>query len=97
MDKQRRDDLASVFLEATTTDDMSTLLDELLTSSELEALALRITLVRKLLLGQTQRQIAAEHHISLCKITRGSKIIKNKDSVIKGILERRIEDSKSSR
>lgn len=90
MEKSRRDALASLMLEVSSVDEMSTLLDEVFTGSELEALALRITLVRKLLQGVTQRQIAAEHHISLCKITRGSKIIKNSDSVIKRILEKRM-------
>ena len=93
MEKERIDRLAEVFLEAKTIDDMSVLLDEMLTNSELEALALRITLVKKLLQGMTQRQIAAEHHLSLCKITRGSKIIKNRDSVIKRILEKELNVS----
>lgn len=92
MEKSRRDIIASLFLEVSTVEEMSTLLDEVLTNSELEALSLRITLVRKLLQGVTQRHIATEHHISLCKITRGSKIIKNQNSVIKKILEKRMEN-----
>lgn len=56
-------------------------LSEILTQSELDDLALRWLLMRRLRQGQTQRSIAADLHISLCKITRGSKVLKNPDSI----------------
>ena len=55
---------------------------ELLTESEVETLSKRWRIVKMLLEGKTQRDIAKELNVSLCKVTRGSKILKNKNSVI---------------
>ena len=55
---------------------------ELLTESEIETLSKRWRILELLTKGLTQREIAKELQVSLCKVTRGAKIIKNKDSVI---------------
>ena len=55
---------------------------ELLTESELETLSKRWRIMRMLVEGSTQREIANELGVSLCKVTRGSKILKNKDSIL---------------
>ena len=55
---------------------------ELLTESELETLSKRWRILNMLKEGFTQREISKELSVSLCKVTRGSKIIKNKDSII---------------
>ena len=39
--------------------------------------------------GVPQRRIAEELGISLCKITRGSRILKRPQGVIRGILEKK--------
>ena len=57
-------------------DQMQEFLTEMLTPSERRDLALRWELMRQLKKGIPQRQIAAELGISLCKITRGAKILK---------------------
>ncbi len=54
------------------------LLSELLTTQELKNLTMRWQILKELYLGESQRAIAARHRISLCKITRGSKILKRK-------------------
>lgn len=61
--------------------DMEKFLAEILTESELEALVFRWRLMKDLYHGETQRHIAEKHHISLCKITRGSKILKDKNAI----------------
>ena len=74
----------------TATDDekkMSRLFEELFTERERNDLALRWQLLKELHQGMTQRDIASKHKISLCKITRGSKILKTGDSVIRELLE----------
>ena len=55
---------------------------ELLTESEVETLSKRWHIVKLLNTGKTQREIAKELNVSLCKVTRGAKILKNKNSVV---------------
>ena len=54
---------------------------EMLTQSELETLSKRWRILEMLNEGRTQRDIAKELKVSLCKVTRGSKILKNKTSI----------------
>jgi TrpR family trp operon transcriptional repressor len=42
--------------------------------------------MKKLKEGESQRNIAKELHVSLCKITRGAKILKQPDGIINKIL-----------
>lgn len=60
-------------------------LEQILTESEVRDLELRWGLVKLLAAGHSQRQISRELGISLCKITRGSKELKKKDSVFSKI------------
>ncbi len=55
---------------------------ELLTESEIETLSKRWRILEMLSQGATQREIAKELQVSLCKVTRGAKILKDKDSVL---------------
>lgn len=55
---------------------------ELLTESELSTLAKRWQILKKLIQGETQRQISKDLKVSLCKVTRGSKIIQDEKSVL---------------
>lgn len=68
--------------------DMDRLFKELFTERELSDLVLRWQLLKELHQGVTQRSIASKHNISLCKITRGSKILKSEDSMARQLLER---------
>jgi TrpR family trp operon transcriptional repressor len=61
-------------------------LGELFTPRELCDLALRWRLMRQLVEGKTQRSIAADLRISLCRITRGSRELKKPDSVSRRLL-----------
>lgn len=55
---------------------------ELLTESEIETLSKRWRILSMLKDGTTQRDIAKELQVSLCKVTRGAKILKNKNSIL---------------
>ena len=55
---------------------------ELLTESEIETLSKRWCILKMLANGVTQREIAKNLGVSLCKVTRGSKILKNKESIL---------------
>lgn len=80
------DELIRIFTSLDSEEDMARFFSEIFTERELNDMALRWQLVKELHNGHTQRQIAARHKISLCKITRGSKILKNPDSIIKRLL-----------
>lgn len=62
------------------------LFDEILTPRERSDLASRWRLMKLLLAGRTQRSIASELRLSLCKITRGSRELKKPGSVCKALL-----------
>ena len=59
----------------------------LFTPAEMNDFAKRWLLVREIDKGTTQREIAKKFHISLCKITRGSRELKKEDSAFRKFLE----------
>jgi TrpR family trp operon transcriptional repressor len=61
---------------------------EMFTPAELEDISLRWKLLKDLNQGVTQRKIAQKYGISLCKITRGSKLLKKQTSLVKKILNK---------
>jgi TrpR family trp operon transcriptional repressor len=73
--------LAEVLVSIKSAKEMERFLRELLTDCELRDIVLRWELMRLLDQGMTQRKIAEDLQISLCKITRGSRILKDPDSV----------------
>ena len=59
----------------------------LFSPAELNDFAKRWLLVREIDKGTTQREIAKKFHISLCKITRGSKELKKEGSAFRKLLD----------
>ena len=78
--------LSGLLDRAAATGGLLKLLRELFTPSELHDLALRLRLLEMLHGGVSQRKIAAALGISLCKVTRGSRILKDPDSTVKKLL-----------
>ena len=74
--------------------EIEALLLELLTTQELKNLTMRWQILKELYLGEPQRAIAARHRISLCKITRGSRILKKKNSITGMLIETIYEGEK---
>jgi len=68
-------------------DDLNRFFEDIFTPAELDNISLRWKLLKDLHNGLTQRKIAEKYGISLCKITRGSKILKNKNSIILKVLD----------
>jgi TrpR family transcriptional regulator, trp operon repressor len=96
--KDQAHELEKVFAEIMDYQEMVTLFEEIFTQKELRDLTLRWQLLKELYEGQTQRSIASRYRISLCKITRGSKVLKKKDSTVKKILDAHCEkDHKADR
>jgi len=59
----------------------------LFTVAEADEIAKRWALVKRIAEGETQRAIASELGLSLCKITRGSRELKKQDSPFRKMLE----------
>lgn len=95
MNKVTRE-LIEIFTRTKDSQDMEVLFREIFTPSEIETLTLRWQLLKDLYEGKTQRKIAAAHKISLCKITRGSKLLKAKGSFLKKVLDDLYENKKSA-
>ena len=89
-------ELIEVFARTSSYDQMQKLFEELFTQREKYDFALRWRLMKDLHDGITQREIANNLGISLCKITRGSKILKDPESQMNRVLKER-DDGKDSR
>ena len=87
-------ELIEIFARTKDSKEMEVLFREIFTPSEIETLTLRWQLLKDLYAGKTQRKIAAAHKISLCKITRGSKLLKTKGSYLKRVLDELYEGNK---
>ena len=78
--------LAEALVSVETAEEMERFLQEVLTPAELRDITLRWQLLDLLVQGIPQRKIADGLQISLCKITRGSRILKKQKSVCLKIL-----------
>jgi len=87
----RYKELADVLAGVTETHDMQRLMQELLTPKELEDIGRRWQILKDLYAGISQREIAERHKMSLCKVTRGSKVLQSPGSVCKAMIEKRIK------
>jgi len=79
-------ELLKVILSINELDALNDFFSDIFTPAELDDISLRWKLLKDLHKGVTQRKIAEKYGISLCKITRGSKVLKNKDSVLLQVL-----------
>jgi len=87
------DELAEVFCQIRKPSIMSKFFTEIFTPAEIDDFVLRWRLMKMLLDGVPQRKIASRLGISLCKITRGSKIIKKGNSITERIIKDKIGDT----
>ena len=90
--KEAFEDIISVFCSVTESDDMKALFDDLFTESEMRDMVDRWLLMTDLYKGKPQREIAEERRLSLCKITRGSKMLKKEDGFMHRLLSGRFDD-----
>lgn len=81
-----RADLVGALCRVRDRETMEQFLREVLTAAERRDLALRWELMRRLVAGESQRRIARELGVSLCKITRGSRVIRTRNSVCRRLL-----------
>ena len=79
-------EIAKILSQMSSEDDIFNFLKEILSESELSDLSKRWRILIMLSEGRTQRDIANELSVSLCKVTRGSKILKEQDAVVKEMI-----------
>lgn len=87
IDEQVFERMAAVLSSIHSAEEMRVFLKELLTPGEVRDITLRWRLLERLAEGMPQRKIAEELKISLCKITRGSRILKQKGAVTARVLD----------
>ena len=86
MENQNLSEICNIISKLKDKDDVKLLLSELLTESELEDVAQRWNILKMLNEKESQRSISKSLAVSLCKITRGAKILKNEKSILRQIL-----------
>ena len=94
MIKENITEIANLFKSLHKKEDISDFMLEILTKSELETLSKRWCILKKLSQGLTQREIAKEFNVSLCKVTRGAKILKDKNAITTKYLTKGIKNGK---
>ncbi|MDD4736539.1 MAG: Trp family transcriptional regulator [Kiritimatiellae bacterium] len=85
-----KSELVAIFSRIQDQKVMKKFFQEIFTDAERSDLELRWELMKRLHDGIPQREIASKLGISLCKITRGSKIVKSKTSTTNKILNGKI-------
>lgn len=86
------DDMLKLFTEVGSVEDMKALFDDMFTEAEIRDFTIRWKLMNDLYEHVPQRTIAQELRISLCRITRGSRMLKKKDGYVRRALSDRYDD-----
>ena len=85
--REALDELSSVLAHCDDPRLIREFLQSILTANEVKEIATRWALVRLIDLGMSQRSIARELGLSLCKITRGSKELKKRNSAFRQMVD----------
>ena len=86
------EDLLDLFASTNDRESMRLLFEDMFTDAEIKDLEIRWKLMNDLYNHVPQREIASNLHISLCRITRGSKMLKKKDGYVKIYLSNHYDD-----
>ncbi len=86
-------ELVEVFCRITEPKIMKSFISEIFTPAEIDDFVLRWRLMEMLQNGVPQRDIATELGISLCKITRGSKVLSTGNSITERIFKDKIGET----
>ena len=84
-------EISKILKKIESTKEIQNFLLEILTESEVETLSKRWCIIKMLLEGKTQRDIAKLLSVGLCNVTRGSKILKNRKSIVKKYYNKEIK------
>lgn len=86
MNNENIKEICKIISELKNKEEVEQFLNELLTQSELSDIEQRWNILKGLNNRESQRKISKNLSVSLCKITRGSKILKDEKSMIRQIL-----------
>ncbi len=86
-------DLLQVISTLKNPEELERFFKDLFTPAELDDITLRWKLLKDLHKGLPQRKIAQKYKISLCKITRGSRVLKKKDAMVPHLLKQMDDDT----
>lgn len=81
-------DVYEAFAQVTDPIEMKQLFSEIFTQAEEKTIVLRWKLLRQLAEGKPQREIAKDLGISLCKITRGARYLKDGTSILRKLIDK---------
>lgn len=87
------EELIDIMTEVKDRRKMRKLLEELFTAAELTDISKRWFIMKSLAEGKPQREIAKDMEVSLCKITRGSRVLKYDDSFFREILTQMFDET----
>ncbi|HPS56171.1 MAG TPA: Trp family transcriptional regulator [Sedimentisphaerales bacterium] len=82
-------EVIGIFTNIKDVDTMEKFFGEIFTPSEIKTIVLRWQLMKMVNQKVPQRDVASKLGISLCKITRGAKILKDPDSVSSKLLNKK--------
>src|SRR3989338_10359038 len=84
-----KEELVKIFSRASGNQELLELfLRDILTPNEFETLALRWQIVKRLKKGQTQRGVVDELGLGMSTVTRGSRMLRNKNGGFNRLLEK---------
>ena len=85
-------ELLAIIASITDTEELSLFFEDMLTDREISDITDRYLLMEDLIKGKSQRDIAQDRKMSLCKITRGSKMLKKQDGYMRRYLNEKYDD-----
>lgn len=91
-EREAKEYLIDLLCSISDKDEMASFLEDMLTDKESLDIIQRYLLMDDLSRGMSQRDIASKRRMSLCKITRGSRMLKKKDGYMRRLLTERYDD-----
>lgn len=87
-----KEDLLNIVLSIKDKEELKSFIDDMFTEKEVEDVVQRYLLMDDLYKGKSQRDIARDRSMSLCKITRGSKMLKKKEGFMRKFFSNKYDD-----
>lgn len=87
-----KEDLLNIVLSIKDKEELKSFIDDMFTEKEVEDVVQRYLLMDDLYRGKSQRDISRDRSMSLCKITRGSKMLKKKEGFMRKFFSNKYDD-----